>query len=902
MITAISLPVFVNGQHITISGIIRDIITRQPIAGIAVGHDNNWTFTNQSGQFSLLTNLEEIVLICSGMGYITGEFPIKIERQNLNLGELWLQPDSFRELDPESVLIEPEEIETGDSSDSGMPLLRGSRDLFLNRATFDFSSGFYRLRGQDSRETTVLFNGIPMNRSYDGRPAWSNWSGLSDISRNSEQTQGLNLSTVGFGGLNGIINIIASPDALRTGTRFTFSASNKSYQYRQMGTYNSGIGKRKLGYLISFANRSAATGYVDGTPFVARSGFASIQWKPNRANSILVTGMLSSTKRGASAPLTDELFSLKGSRYNPYWGVFRGVNRSSRERIIQEPYLMLLYALQSKKFSWNVAAGYQWGSQLRTRLAFVNAANPDPAYYRTLPSFYYNNPVGANYNNVILARDSFIESAQIDWDDLVGTNEIDPGAVKYFLSGDQQRGKRYQIRSVFDKRFTANNIQIQGGIGLVSDRIDFNGKLLDLLGASYYEDVDSFNQSRNDLNGAIQKQVGNRIGYAYGMTALEWNTFLQGQWIKGPWEGGISAFYTGSRYNREGYFKNERYPENSNTQSPDYGYSGYGVKGSLLYRLSGHFWTQVQLGQAKRPPLLKDVFLDPREHDLPFPSTKMSEHLAGAVDLYIRYPWLNGRVSAYQIRNTHGRMLKSYFAETAFGAGFMREATENLNTEQVGIESGMEFRLSSEVAFTLALAIGSNTFIDNPHTRLYYYPEPGNLDLLPDSGNLDMGKAKIKGLHLARGPENAMSVGISYRDPKFWWIDIRSNYMDKSYTDIALLRHVDGFELLPETGITDASITPEALVNIRKQYPLPGFYQLNLSAGKSWMRHKNYVNVFVGLNNLFDDRSPTGGFEQGRLATFSGLMEDQISGHPSFGTKYWYGNGRTFFINLSWSF
>lgn len=902
MIALGALPELITGQQLTISGIVRDVNSHQPVSGIAVGHDNNWTFTNQAGVFSLKTKLTDLILICSGMGYITGEFPLKTGNQDLNLGELWLQPEGFRELDPESVLIDLDEIETGDTSDSGMPLLRGSRDLFQNRATFDFSAGFYKIRGQDSRETLVLFNGVSMNRSFDGRPAWSNWSGLSDISRNSEQTQGLNLSATAFGGLNGVISINASPDALRTGTRITVSASNKSYQFRQMVTYNSGIGKHKLGYLISFANRSAATGYIQGTPFAATAGFTSVQWKPNRRNSILLSGMLSSLNRGASAPLTEELLAIKGSRYNPYWGIFNGKVRSSRVRITQEPYLILMYTHQSETFSWKIASGYQWGSQIRTRLASVNATNPDPAYYRNLPSFYYNSPLGANYVNVNLARTAFAESPQINWEALYNTNLMQAGLAHYFISGDEQEGKRYQIRSVFDKSFFLNHLRIQGGIGLISDRIDFRGKLIDLLGASYFEDEDSFNQTRNDLNGLAIKQIGDRIGYSYGLSTLEGESFLQAQWNKGPWEVGFSFSYAASGYNRKGYFRNERYPDNSITQSPFYKHSGYGIKGSIGYRLSGHFWTLAQMGYSLRPPLLRDVFLDPRENDLPFPNDKNSNHLASALELFIRYPWLNGRISAFKIRNNDGRMLKSYFAETAYGAGFMREVTSELDTQHLGMESGMEFRLSPSVALSLALAFGSNTFANDPNTRLYFYPEPGNQDLLPDSGNLDMGKAHLKGFHLSRGPENAISVGVSYRDPKFWWMDIRANYMNKSYTDVAMLRHVDAFELMAETAKPNPSLSAKTLLQIRKQEPIPGFYHLNLSAGKSWMRHKQYISFFAGLNNLFDDRTPTGGFEQGRLATFSALSEDQSSGHPSFGTKYWYGNGRTFFINLSWSF
>ena len=126
--------------------------------------------------------------------------------------------------------------------------------------------------------------------------------------------------------------------------------------------------------------------------------------------------------------------------------------------------------------------------------------------------------------------------------------------------------------------------------------------------------------------------------------------------------------------------------------------------------------------------------------------------------------------------------------------------------------------------------------------------------------------------------------------------------MSRAYEDLAVLRYVDAFELNPDTGTSDPTAIPEWVNLLREQIPLHPQYHLNLSAGKSWMKHGHYISCFIGLNNLFNFIGPTGGFQQGRLATFSGLWDDLKSGHPSFGPKYWYGSGRTFFINLSWSF
>ena len=76
---------------------------------------------------------------------------------------------------------------------------------------------------------------------------------------------------------------------------------------------------------------------------------------------------------------------------------------------------------------------------------------------------------------------------------------------------------------------------------------------------------------------------------------------------------------------------------------------------------------------------------------------------------------------------------------------------------------------------------------------------------------------------------------------------------------------------------------------------------LNLTGGKSWKiskKNRNIFGFFASINNVLDVTYKTGGFEQSRKATFPDLQADQANGTPSFGSKYFYGYGRTFFVNF----
>jgi hypothetical protein len=75
-----------------------------------------------------------------------------------------------------------------------------------------------------------------------------------------------------------------------------------------------------------------------------------------------------------------------------------------------------------------------------------------------------------------------------------------------------------------------------------------------------------------------------------------------------------------------------------------------------------------------------------------------------------------------------------------------------------------------------------------------------------------------------------------------------------------------------------------------------------LIGGKSWLKTGKYISVFASVNNVFDTVFRTGGFEQSRNGNFGQLQQDNLSGNPSFAPRYWYGFGRTFFLNVAISF
>ena len=73
---------------------------------------------------------------------------------------------------------------------------------------------------------------------------------------------------------------------------------------------------------------------------------------------------------------------------------------------------------------------------------------------------------------------------------------------------------------------------------------------------------------------------------------------------------------------------------------------------------------------------------------------------------------------------------------------------------------------------------------------------------------------------------------------------------------------------------------------------------VNLTGGKSWRIKTSTIGFFASINNVLDISYKTGGFEQTRNANFREVNQDVSSGTPAFAPKYFYGFGRTYFVNL----
>lgn len=889
-------------ENVTITGILLNDRSKEPLGNVLVSIEGTQIsyLTGLDGAFSmsgLLTG--DYIIALSLNDFVTKRIPVSFENTSLDLGSIYLERDITIEQTDNLITLTDSELLDDEVSSVSSGLLQATRDVFLSRAAFDFGQAFFRVRGYDSQNGRVLINGIPMNKFFDGRPQWNNWGGLNDVTRNQQFTNGLNASDFTFGGILGNTNIDTRPSGLRSGTRLSSSASNRTYAGRLMATYNSGVQKNGLAYSVSGSRRWAKQGYINGTLYDAFSFFGAVEYQFNNQHSINFTGMFASNRRGRSSAVTEEVFELAGKRYNPYWGEQNGKIRNSRERKIAEPILMLNYFYESDKFSLNTGVAYQFGTSTRSRLGYFNAQNPDPTYYRYLPSFYINSPIGANFISANLAKEGFLKNAQMNWEQMYSANNREQAA--YLLYDDLVENVEWTFNSIGNLELN-DNLQIDFGVTFKSLKADNYAQIIDLLGANYHVDIDPFSDTLNDVNGTIQKNEDDIFNYSYQMNASRFDAFVQFRYTHNKWDAFLAGTISKTDYQREGLFQNERFFDNSLGESEDLKFSDYGVKGGFTYKLTGRHWLIANGAFLTRPPVLQNVFINPRENNQIVAGIQSETISTIDLNYFMRLPKLTGRFTGYYTRFQNATDINFFFVDAGVGSDFVQEVLTDLDKLHMGIEVGLEYQLSSEVKLTAVAAIGKYVYASNPNVSINFDTADAEEDLIDPNGIFDLGDAHIKNYKLAQGPQQAFAFGIEYRAPKYWWVAAKANYLANNYANISSITRTRSFYLNPETGLPFLDATDENVSKLLAQEPLDNFYLLNLVGGKSWLKKGKYFSVFVSINNLFDTVFRTGGYEQSRNGNFGQMQQDNLSGTPSFAPKYWYGYGRTYFLNVAFSF
>lgn len=862
-------------------------------------------------------------------GYKDQLMNIDIENGKIqDIGTVQLEEDITEEQQLSLVTITDNDLgDDSSGSESTSGLLQASRDAFQQSAAFNWGLARFRIRGLDNEYGNILINGITMNKIIDSRPQFGNWGGLNDATRNQEFTNGSNANDYIFGSILGTQEINTRASTYRKGSRISFSGTNTNYTGRVMGTHVSGMDKDGWAFVISAARRWAQEGYFEGTDYAANSFFSSIEKKFNDHHSLNFTSIYAQNKRGKNSPNSDEVVDLVGIKYNSYWGEQDGRKRNSRVRNLAEPIFMLEHFWKiNSKTNLNTTLSYQFGEIGNSRLDFQGVDNPDPTYYRNLPSYWsstYNDDTNAfegnSAENIAKSNNQknfFIANKQINWDRIYEANRTNDGKSLIVLYEDRVDDKLFAANSVINSRLS-DNISFNGGVTFKKLLSSNFQNLQDLLGGNYFKDIDPFGkgiQRDADLNNPNRNVVeGDKYGYNYNLMANTIDAFTQFRFNYKKVDFYFANSFSRSEYQREGLYRNGYYSTNSFGKSNKVIFENFGFKGGLTFKISGRQFLNFNGLYQTKAPAMRNVFPNSRISNNTTVGITPENVFSTDASYIMNLPKIKLRLTGYFSKVKNSTKSTFFFADGVgiddgdantddAGGDFLAETLTGLAKKNLGAEFGFEYQITSTIKTTLTAAYGEYTFDSNPNAS---YTQDSQASVSKPNPIISLGEANIKGYRQGGTPQTAASFGIEYRDPKFWWIGANINYLGENYLEIApILRTKNFFVNNTATGggAPFPEATPERAKELLKQEKFKDFNLLNLTGGKSWRIDGKTLGFFASVNNVLDTKYKTGGFEQARNASFRELNNDFESGTPPFAPRYFYGFGRTYFVNVYLNF
>jgi hypothetical protein len=789
-------------------------------------------------------------------------------------------------------------------------MLSAGRDPFFNAAAFKFNAVRFRIRGYDADLFSTYMNGVPMENLDNGFTPFGLWGGLNDVLRNRDISLGLKAIPYSFGDVGGLTYMDSRASYQRKQTSINYAISNRNYVHRFMFTHSTGLNKKGWAFSFSGSRRWADEGFADGTYYDGWSFFAGVDKRINDRHLLSFVAFATPTENGRQGSSVQELRDLSGDNfYNPFWGYQNGRKRNSSIARSFQPIGILTHDWKiNDKTSLLTAASITAGKRSTTALDWYNAADPRPDYYRYLPS-YQEDPVIREQAYNAMKND--VNLRQINWDRLYNANYASRETINNVdgIAGNSVTGKRSRYileeRIINTTRFNFNstlntsikeNISFSAGITYQQQDNHYYKEVEDLLGGEFYVDINQFAErdfpsnptaNQNDLNNPnrIVKE-GDRFGYNYNINIKKGSVWMQTVFKFRKLDIFVATEHSYTSFFRKGNVRSGLFPDNSFGKSTTYNFYNSSIKGGITYKLNGRNYFYANGLYMSRAPFFENAFIAPRTRDFVQDNLK-SEEIGSVEGGYVmNAPKLKIRANGYYtiIKNQLNVLT---FYDDVF-QNFVNYAISNIGRVHAGAEFGAEAKVYKGLSVVAAAAISDLRYNTRQRATVTADNSPTTL-----ARNINVYSKNF----FVPTPQNAYTIGLDYRSPKFWFVNVNFNYFDKMYLDFNPIRRTAN----AVNGVPEGS----ALWNeILDQTQLPSQYTLDLFAGYSLLLNRNikelkkrtFLQFNVGINNILNNENiVSGGFEQLRFDA----AEKNVNKFPD---RRFYAYGLNFFASMGLRF
>ena len=877
----------------TVHGQLVDAETGEPLVGAAVMVEGTTqgSVTDIDGYFkqSVASNA---TLLFKYIGYKDQKKKITQKGASVELGTIKMQPDAVMLSDvtitssvavarktPVAVsTVDPVFIEEKLGSQEFPEILKSTPGIYTTKDGGGYGDAQTRIRGFKSENVAMMINGVPMNGMENQKVYWSNWAGLSDVTRSMQVQRGLGAAKVSVPAVGGSINIVTKSTEAKRGGFVSYGMGNDGYN-KILFSVSSGLSKDGWAFTL-LGGKTWGDGYIQGTDFEGYNWFASIAKRFNDNHQLSLTAFGApqwhnqrNNQNGLTIKEWQRVQKYMGEkspyRYNPTFGYRNGQAYNSSRNSYHKPQISLNHLWQIDR-----------KSSLSTAL-YVSIGRGNGYSGSANRSRWYGASNGLVNNDFREADGTFA------YDEVEALNETSTTGSKMIMGKSMNNHMWYGLLSTYTTKF-GENFDFYGGIDLRYYKGLHQNVIVDLFGGDYFIDAENRgkilaenNPAAADPNFKNQKLgVGDVYYRDYDGFVMSEGAFAQLEYNRDK----LSAFVSGGLSNT-GYWRYDRmYYSKDKAKSDTKNYLGGNIKGGVNYNLNEKNNVFINAGFITRAPMFDTSFVNSQNSHARNEDAKNEKIMSFEVGYGYRSGIFTANLNAYYTRwmdkalydsgdfdyNVDGQNIKDRYTLNMTGA----------NANHLGVELDFAIRPLRWLDINGMFSWGDWRW--NGNASGYYYNAAGQLmtdfkgGTLADMSQASNYKANIKmdNVYVGGSAQTTAALGVNIRPMKGLRISADWNFFARNFADYDIDAGNAGF------GDEIVVVSP---------WEIPSYSTFDLSAGYSFDFGKVRATLSGNVNNLFDQE-------------YIADARDGGSHNWETATRVLYGFGRTYSVRLKFNF
>ena len=851
-----------------VKGYVRDAETDEPLVGVSVQIEGtlSGTQTGLNGEYSLQVESNK-TLIFSYVGYETRLIEasdatvadVKLKSTTIELKDVTVTSQiAIQRKTPVAVSnISFETIEEKLGNAEFPEVLKSTPGVYATKSGGGYGDSKINMRGFKSENIAVMVNGVPVNDMEWGGVYWSNWAGLSDVTRTMQTQRGLGASKVSSPSVGGSINIITKAHEAKKGGSAQYTIGNDGYN-KLLFNISSGMLNGGWAFTV-LGSRTWGNGYIQGTGFEGWNYFLNISKIINDDHTLSFTvfgAPQEHYQRSSYDQLTIAEWQRVGSymngdspyKYNPTYGFgLNGQRKASSFNQYHKPQLSL-------NWNWDLGQKSSLSTVVYASIGRGNGYSGQGGYNLPDAATKYTNSNWYGTSNGLVNNTFRNDDGTFAYNKIEEINANSSTGSLLAMSKSKNFHNWVGLISTYTTPFS-KNIDFYGGVDFRYYKGVHTNELIDLYGGKYFIDEASRkkvkatnNAAAADPNWKMQKLgVGDVVYRDYDGFVMQEGAFAQ---VEGSFlEKNLNAFVAGSVSNTS-YWRYDRfYYDAEHARSKTLNFLGYTVKGGLNYNFATYHNVFVNTGYISRAPYFSGgAFLQ---------STTSNEINAKAVNENIfslelgygfRWRYLQATINGYFTKWMNKTMTRSndYSYNDASGAVVNDRAIINMsgvNARHMGIELELKSTPVDWLELTAMLSLGDWRWDSNPIG--YYYNSLGQplADLkgtVADSigsGNHAWSQLNLKGIKVGGSAQTTYNIGATLKPVKDLRIGLTLNGISRLFADYT---------------INSDNLIVNKPYNFTQPWQVPGSAVVDLNASYKFKFAGTNATISGTCQNLFD--------------------------------------------------